>query len=71
MLALFLGGLPMSRTGEGLMGYATDDAEMFSAREILYLCRGKLLGEVRQESRAANPMRDAWLTWKACSIRDI
>lgn len=29
------------------MSYATDDAEMFSAREILYLCRGKLLGQER------------------------
>jgi hypothetical protein len=45
----------MSRTGESLMSYATDDAEMFSAREILYLCRGKLLGEVRQEKSCGRP----------------
>lgn len=31
------------------MCYATDDAEISSAREILYLCRGKLLGDVRRE----------------------
>lgn len=37
------------------MSYASDDAEMFSAREILYLCRGKLLGEVRQEKSCSQP----------------
>lgn len=37
------------------MGYATDDAEMSSAREILYLCRGKHLGEVRQEKSCGQP----------------
>ncbi|PMQ03343.1 hypothetical protein DyAD56_20070 [Dyella sp. AD56] len=37
------------------MSYATDDAEMSSAREILYLCRGKLLGEVRQEKSCSQP----------------
>ena len=37
------------------MSYATDDADMSSAREILYLCRGKLLGEVRQEKSCSQP----------------
>ncbi|HEY4367501.1 MAG TPA: hypothetical protein VGN07_09750 [Steroidobacteraceae bacterium] len=37
------------------MSYATDDAERYSAREILYLCRGKLLGEVRQEKSCSRP----------------
>jgi len=37
------------------MSYATDDAESYSAREILYLCRGKLLGEVRQERACGQP----------------
>lgn len=37
------------------MSYATDDAEMFSAREILCLCRGKLLGEIRQETSSSQP----------------
>ena len=37
------------------MSYATYDAEMSSAREILYLCRGKLLGEVCQEKSRSQP----------------
>jgi hypothetical protein len=37
------------------MSYASDDAEMFSAREILCLCRGKLPGEVRQEKSCSRP----------------
>ncbi len=37
------------------MSYATDDAESYSAREILYLCRGKLLNEVRQEKSCGRP----------------
>jgi hypothetical protein len=41
--------------GEGLMSYATGDAESYSAREILYLCRGKLLSEVRQEKSWSRP----------------
>ena len=48
------------------MSYASDDAETFSAREILYLCRGKLLGEVRQEKSCDRPDVGAWRIWKAC-----
>ncbi len=32
------------------MSYATDDAEMSSAREILFHCRGKLSAEIRKEA---------------------
>lgn len=37
------------------MSYATDDADMSSTREILYLCRGKLLANVRQERSCSHP----------------
>lgn len=36
------------------MSYATDDAENCSAREVIYLCRGQLLGEVCQEKGASS-----------------
>lgn len=37
------------------MSYATDDAEMSSAREILFHCRGKLLNEILRERAKSQP----------------
>ncbi|WP_199097664.1 hypothetical protein [Dyella sp. ASV21] len=38
------------------MSYATDDAEMSSAREILFHCRGQIWAAIRQEkSRSRQP----------------
>lgn len=37
------------------MSYATDDAEISSAREILFHCRGQLSAEIRQEKSRSQP----------------
>jgi hypothetical protein len=37
------------------MSYATDDAEMSSAREILFHCRGQLSAEIRKEASRDRP----------------
>ena len=37
------------------MSYATDDAEMSSAREILFHCRGQLSAAIRQEKSRSQP----------------
>lgn len=37
------------------MSYATDDAEMSSAREILFHCRGQLSAEIRKEASRSQP----------------
>lgn len=37
------------------MSYATDDAEMSSAREILFHCRGKLSTEILREKSKSQP----------------
>lgn len=37
------------------MSYAIDDAKMWSAREILFLCRGKLSEEIRNEKSRNQP----------------
>jgi hypothetical protein len=38
-----------------LMNYFIKDAEMSSAREILFHCRGQLSAEIRQEKSRTQP----------------
>lgn len=54
------------------MSYATDDAEMSSAREILFLCRGKLSNEILREKAKSQPdaQRIADLELVTSQLRD-